>query len=601
MEGTVIGNYRIVEKLGEGGMGAVYKAVDVNLDSPVALKALNVELGRDPELEQRFRAEIKALGHLHHTNLVALQGLLIEQGRPWMVMEFVEGETFEQMVRRRGPIPADEAIPLFHQALAGVAYGHRMGVIHRDLKPANIIVNQEGVVKVMDFGMAKILSTRGLAKSGTRVGTPAYMSPEQFLNRPVDARSDVYSLGVTLYEMLTGKVPFSADNDFQIMSDHVNTPAPPPTQFFAYVPKSAEQAVLKALDKSPDARYQTAEEFAQALDGAVPVAAGRKSGVPVAAARAAGTGVALGARLQPIRAALARFLNTRERKMLAAALAVFLVLAGVLAAMRIKAGRAAAAAAAQAAQANAAAIAQAQNAANAANANPGAPAQPDATGNPQAPADAGAAPADQGQPGVAAGGVAVVPGAPAAGVAVVPGAPAVGVAVAPAQPAAPDDSGAAAPSVIPAGTMIAVRTVDAVTSAGDTVGQTFDATVDADIVVGGNVLVPSGSDAGLVLRNVAQVPAAKQSDVQLELVRLNVNGMDYGTHSSIFEQQSLPRTKKSVAVAGARAAFGALGGVLSHGSAGQGAAAGAASTYVVSIAPQTRIEFKLRRKVVLAQ
>lgn len=519
MIGTEIGNYRIVEKLGEGAMGAVYKAVDVNLDSPVVLRALNVELGGDPEREQRFRAEIKALGHLHHTNLVALQGLLIEQGRPWMVMEFVEGETLEQMVRRRGPIPADEAVALFHQALAGAAYAHRAGVVHRDIKPANLIVNREGVVKVMDFGVANILSTRGLAKSGTRIGTPAYMSPEQFLNRPVDARSDIYSLGVTLYEMLTGKVPFSANNDFQIMSDHVNAPAPPLTQVFAFVPKSAEQAVLKALEKNPDARYQSAEQFAEALDGAAPVAQGRKIAVPVAAVAAAGTGAAVGARSAPFAAALSRFFNTRERKMLAAALAIILLLAGALAAMRIKASRAAA----QAAQANAAATAQAQNAANAA-----APAQPDAAANPQAPpADAGAAPADQGQPDAAA-----------------------AVAVAPDQPAAPADSGAAPPNVIPAGTLIAVRTVDGVTSAGNTAGQTFDATVDTNIIVGGNVLVPSGSDAGLVLRSVAQVPEAPRSNVQLELVRINVNGMDYGTHSSIFEQQSLARKKKSLAVAG---------------------------------------------------
>jgi hypothetical protein len=175
------------------------------------------------------------------------------------------------------------------------------------------------------------------------------------------------------------------------------------------------------------------------------------------------------------------------------------------------------------------------------------------------------------------------------------------VAVAPVQPAAPADSGAAPPNVVPAGTFIAIRTVDGVSSAGNTVGQTFDATVDTDVVVGGNVLVPSGSDAGLVLKNVAQVPVAERSDVQLELVRLSVNGVNYGTHTSIFEQQSQPRTKKSVAVAGARAAVGALGGFFAHGSAGQGAAAGAASTYVVSIVPQTRIEFKLRRKIVLTQ
>jgi Protein kinase domain len=539
MIGTQIGNYRIVDKLGEGAMGVVYQAVDVNLDSPVALRALNVELGRDPELEQRFRDEIKALGRLRHTNLVALQGLLIEQGRPWMVMEFVDGETWEHMVRHRGPIPSGEATALFQQALAGAAYAHRLGVIHRDLRPANLIVNREGLVKVMDFGIAQILSMRGLAKSGARIGSPVYMSPEQFLNRAVDARSDIYSLGVTLYEMLTGKVPFSADNDFQIMSDHVNTPAPPPTRFFAYVPQPAEQAVLKALEKNPAARYQSAEEFAEALGGPAPAGATRKIAAPVAAA------------------ALSRVFHTRQSKILAAALVVFLVLAGVLTAMRIKANRAAAQ------------PAQAQSAA--------APAQPDASANPPAPADPGAAPADPGQPVAGDGAVAAAPAA------------------------APADAGAAPPGEIPAGTLIAIRTVDGVTSSGNTVGQTFDATVDADVIVGGSVMVPSGSDAGLVLRSVAQVPEATRSDVQLELVRLNVNGMDYGAHTSLFERQSQPRNKKSVAVAGARAAFGAVGGFLARGSAGQGAAAGAASTYVVSIVPQTRIEFKLRKKIVLAR
>ena len=557
MIGTEIGNYRIIEKLGEGGTGAVYKAVDVNLDSPVAIKALNVELHGDPELEQRFRAEIKALGQLHHSNLVRLQSLLLADGRPWLAMEYIEGETFAQMVQRRGPIPADEAIPLFEQALAGIGYSHSLGIVHRDIKPANIAVNRQGVVKVMDCGLAKILSTRGMAKSGTRVGTPAYMSPEQFLNRPVDARSDVYSLGVTLYEMLTGKVPFSADNDYQIMADHVNTPAPPLTQFFAYVPKAAEQAVLKALAKDPEARYQSVEEFGAALKANAPVNGKKTVTVPLGAA---GAGMTMRSASQ--------FFGTRERKMLALALAAFLLLAGVLTAMRIKASRAEAAAARAIA---AAASAQAQGTPAA---NPGAAAPPDATANQPPQADANA----------------VNPGDQAAGVAVAPG-----------QPAAAADADAGAPSVIPSGTTVAVRMVDPVTSAGNQVGQTYDATVDADIIVHGVVLVPSGSDAGVVLRNVAQVPAAARSDVQLELVRLNINGMDYPAHSSIFEQQSQARNKKSVAVAGARAAVGALGGFFAHGSAGQGAAAGAASTYVVSIAPQTRIEFTLKRKIALVQ
>ena len=592
MVGTEVGNYRIQEKLAERGMGAVYKALDVNLDRTVAVRALNLDFSGNPELEQKFRAEVKPLGNLNHTNLTTLYALLVEQGRPWMVTEFVEGETFEQMLQRRGPIPSEEAVAQFRQALFGIGYAHRMGLVHRDIKPANIMLHRQGVVKVVDFGLAKVLSARGIAKAGARMGTPAYMSPELFLNRPVDVRSDIYSLGVTLYEMLTGKVPFSADNDYQVMSDHVNTPPPPLAQFSPSVPKPVEQAVLKALEKNPDARYQTVEEFSAALGNSLgvtvaasavsaPAAVAMSASPTVRASVASGVGApAASSPVQPLMLAASTFFASRERKMIAAAVVGILVLGGVLAGMRIKASRAAAA--------------QAQNAAN----NPAAP--PDANAPPPAP-DNGAAPAQGAAPadGVAAG-VGVVPGAPDAGVAVVPGAPAVGVGVAPAQP---DGGGGDASQgvTIPAGTVVAVRMMDAVSSSANQTGQTFDATVDADVVVNGAVVVAAGSDAGVALINVAQVPVAERSDVQLQLVRLNINGTDYRARSSVFEQQSLPRTKKSVAVAGARAAFGALGGVLSHGSAGDGAAAGAASTFVVYIAPQTRIRFTLRRSINVSQ
>jgi hypothetical protein len=172
---------------------------------------------------------------------------------------------------------------------------------------------------------------------------------------------------------------------------------------------------------------------------------------------------------------------------------------------------------------------------------------------------------------------------------------------APADAAPADAAPAPAPPTVPAGTMVAVRMNDAVSSATNQPGQSFDATVDADVIVNGSVLVPSGSDAGVVLVKVAQVPDAERSDVQLQLIRLSINGMDYRARSSIFEQQSLPKTKKSVAKAGARAAFGAVGGFLAHGSAGNGAAAGAASAFIVTIAPQTLIQFKLRKDIALAQ
>jgi serine/threonine protein kinase len=266
MIGTEVSSYRILDKLGEGGMGVVYKAVDTNLDRMVAIKVLNNELSRNPELVQRFRAEAKAQANLNHTNLATLYTFIVQDGLAMMVMEFVDGETVEQMLMRRGPIPANEAIPIFRQALLGIGYAHRMGIVHRDIKPSNIMLNRGGIVKVMDFGIAKVLGGRGMTRTGTQMGTGLYMSPEQVLNKNVDFRSDVYSLGVTLYQMLTANTPFQADSDYQIMADHVHTAPPPPTRFYPYIPKGFENAVLKALEKNPDARFQTVEEFGAALE-----------------------------------------------------------------------------------------------------------------------------------------------------------------------------------------------------------------------------------------------------------------------------------------------------------------------------------------------
>ncbi len=266
MIGTTIANFRIDEKLGEGGMGVVYKATDLNLDRTVAIKVLAADLSRDPGLLERFRAEAKAQAHLNHTNIASLYTLLTVDGQTSIVMEYLEGETLDQMLRRRGLIPSEEAVPLFRQALLGIGFAHRMGIIHRDIKPANIMVNKYGVVKVMDFGIAKVLGGQRLTRTGTQVGTVAYMSPEQIRNKPVDIRSDIYSLGITLYELLTAHLPFESDSEFQVMSDHVNTPPPAPTTHYPYVPHGIEQCVMKALVKDPSGRFQTVEEFGAALE-----------------------------------------------------------------------------------------------------------------------------------------------------------------------------------------------------------------------------------------------------------------------------------------------------------------------------------------------
>jgi len=266
MTGMEVGNYRILEKLGEGGMGVVYKAVDTGLDRVVAVKVLNSDLSRIPDLVARFRSEAKAQANLNHTNLATLYAFLTVEGNSMMVMEFVDGDTFAQMIRRRGPLPSEGAVPMFRQSLLGFGYAHRAGIIHRDIKPSNIMLNRQGIVKVMDFGIAKVVGERGLTRTGMQVGTSRYMSPEQVLNKDADIRSDIYALGITLYEMLTANAPFQSDSDFQVMSDHVHTPPPPPSRFYPYIPKGVENAILKALAKNPDDRFQTVEEFGAALE-----------------------------------------------------------------------------------------------------------------------------------------------------------------------------------------------------------------------------------------------------------------------------------------------------------------------------------------------
>jgi serine/threonine protein kinase len=266
MIGTEIASYRILEKLGQGGMGVVYKAVDTGLDRMVAMKVLNPDLSKNPELVERFRAEARAQANLNHTNLATLYAFMVHQGTAIMVMEFVEGETFAQMIRRRGPIPEVEAIPLFRQALLGIGYAHRAGILHRDIKPSNLMLNKNGLVKVMDFGIAKVMGARGMTRTGTQLGTLAYMSPEQIQNRNVDIRSDIYELGITLYEMLTGHLPFESDSEFQIMQDHVYTPPPPPSKYYPYINKGVENVILKSIEKNSDARFQTVEQFGAALE-----------------------------------------------------------------------------------------------------------------------------------------------------------------------------------------------------------------------------------------------------------------------------------------------------------------------------------------------
>jgi hypothetical protein len=547
MVGTEIGNYKILEKVGEGGMGVVYKAVDINLDRTVAIKALNTELTGNPELEQRFRAEAKAQANLNHTNLATLYALLIEGGRPWMVMEFIEGETFEQMVQRRGPIPSQEAIPLFRQALLGIAYAHRMGVIHRDIKPSNMMLNKQGIVKVMDFGIAKVLGARGMTKTGTQLGTAFYMSPEQVLNRGVDIRTDIYSLGVTLYELLTANVPFNGDSDYQIMTDHVSAPPPLPTKFYPYIPQGLQNAVMKALEKTPDARFQTVEEFGTALDqpdtfGVIPI---EVIPAPRGGATMVESAEPVVAVVAPIAAAVPAkpsFWTPERRIAIGAAGIIFALVAGWAALKpNVK--------------------------------NTGLPVQPSTVTPTQvAPENA----ADNGIP----------PLPPVKPETTSP------QSQTPSQPATPT-----ATVLAPAGTMVTVRMIDNVDSSRDRTGQRFAASVDLPVVVDGHTVIARGANARVVLYNAG-------TEVKLELV--SVAG--HIVRSNLFEKQAQHGKPKAGSIAKGAAVGAAIGGIFGRGKgAAAGAAAGGGGVAVAqssalgpAIVPsETRIQFTLHTPITM--
>jgi serine/threonine protein kinase len=265
----VIGNrlnqYRLDEVIGQGGMGVVYRALDTNLERVVAVKVLSSTLRDDPEFVARFRQEARIQAGLNHPNIATLFDFFIWNDMPVAVMELIKGETLRSMVDRSGPIPAHIALPIFVQALRGVAAGHKLGIIHRDLKPSNLMITEEGVVKITDFGIAKVRNKSGQTRVSTRVGSASYMAPEQILGRPVDEKTDIYIMGGTLYELLTGRPPFQGLSQFEIDSAHVRESPQLPTEFIANIPPAAVDAIMKALAKEPSDRFATAEEFIQAL------------------------------------------------------------------------------------------------------------------------------------------------------------------------------------------------------------------------------------------------------------------------------------------------------------------------------------------------
>lgn len=265
MIGTTIGNYRIIERIGEGGIGEVYKAVDTTLDREVAIKALRPEFSHRADIVERFQAEAKTLARLNHPNIATLYNLIRDGDRFFMAIELVRGETFDTIIRRSGRLAPREAVKLFLQALHGIACAHGMGVVHRDIKPGNLMLTDAGVVKVMDFGIARVLGRERMTRAGSIVGTLEYMPPEQIRGEDVDSRSDVYSLGIVLYEMLTGRVPFVSETEYDLIKMQVEAKPKAVRDLVAGIPVEMDEAVQRCLRKKPKDRFQKVEDLEGAL------------------------------------------------------------------------------------------------------------------------------------------------------------------------------------------------------------------------------------------------------------------------------------------------------------------------------------------------
>ncbi|GIK36317.1 MAG: hypothetical protein BroJett011_01500 [Chloroflexota bacterium] len=279
--GKTVGKYRIVARLGRGGMAEVYKAYQPGLDRYVGIKVLHAHLVDDADFIGRFEREALAVGKLRHPNIVQAVDFDREGDMYFMAMEFIDGPTLKDELKARRaenkPYTLKEIARIFTALCSAIDYAHSRKMVHRDLKPANVMINQEGEVVLTDFGIARIMGATQYTQTGALSGTPAYMSPEQGQGERGDERSDIYSLGVMLYEMVTGVVPYDGDTPFAVIMKHISEPLPLPTRVNPNIPESVERVILKAMSKNPEDRYQTAGEMAKGLRDAIGLVPGEEN------------------------------------------------------------------------------------------------------------------------------------------------------------------------------------------------------------------------------------------------------------------------------------------------------------------------------------
>jgi len=262
---TFAGKYQIIEELGRGGMGRVYKALDTEVNEKVAVKLIKPEIAADKKTIERFRNELKFARKIRHKNVCQMFDLNKEEGSYYITMEYVAGEDLKGLIKKMGQLSAGQAISITKQVCEGLAEAHKLGVVHRDLKPQNIMIDKEGDARIMDFGIARSIEGKGITGVGVMIGTPEYMSPEQVEGKEIDQRSDIYSLGVILYEMVTGQTPFEGDTPFTIGVKHKSEIPRPPKELNTQIPDDLNRVILRCLEKDKEKRYQSAGEVRSEL------------------------------------------------------------------------------------------------------------------------------------------------------------------------------------------------------------------------------------------------------------------------------------------------------------------------------------------------